>query len=139
MISAFCSPSTTVYLDSPTFNAQQFMTDVPAAQLQVWAQKDPRPSCAYYAYPGFIQPYPDSQNSALTVCNVGLMDIFKQCGGKGGSYYTGCMDFGYQPFLDGAIQGTPGKMLMERDLHNLTESNGEYVPPPPPAPSMQGF
>ena len=149
-ISAFCNPSTTVYLTaSPTYSAEGFDQTVQAAQLQIWAQKDPRPSCSHYAYPGFIQPYPDSQNSPLTVCIVGLMEIFNKCGAEGGSWYTSCMDFGYQPFLDGAIQGTPGgKMLMERfsateDMHNLTRRNdggdddGE-VPPARPMPSNGG-
>ena len=57
------------------------------------------------------------------------MEIFNKCGAEGGSWYNNCMDFGYQPFLDGTIQGKPGgKMLMERfaaaeDMHNLTKRN----------------
>ena len=59
------------------------------------------------------------------------------------------MDLGYQPFLDGVLQGKPGgKMLMERladvgDMHNLTMRNdggdddGE-VPPARPTPSDGG-
>lgn len=70
-----------VYLiASPTYSAQGFDQMVTAAQLQIWAQEDPRPSCSNYAYPGFIQPYPDPQNSPLTVCIVGLMAIFYKCG-----------------------------------------------------------
>ena len=59
------------------------------------------------------------------------------------------MDLGYQPFLDGVLQGKPGgKMLMERfveeDMHNMTRRNdggdddGE-VPPARPRPSDRGF
>ena len=78
------------------------------------------------------------------------MEIFNKCGAEGGSWYTLCMDFGYQPLLDGAILGLPGgKMLMERfaaaeDMHNLTRRNdggdddGE-VSPARPMPSDGDF
>lgn len=69
-------------------------------------------------------------------CIVALTEILKQSGGKGGSYYENCLDFGYQPFLDGVIQGTPGKMLMERDVHKLTEREEESAPPTLPVLSM---
>ena len=77
------------------------------------------------------------------------MAIFDKCGAQGGSWYTSCMDFGYQPFLDGTIQGKPSeKMLMERladvgDMHNLTRRNDDddndgEVPPAQPMPSDRG-